>query len=167
MVESLSGRRKKQSFFIPVWTSNASSCSTCIPSPICLCPRGCSHSWSLWVIVACRTELSLVWRGHRDLFLWNAGEGSCGHNHLPARAEWGAVNDSFFQGFHRMAGKGLLKVADDVVVLHFPPAFPAGMSDPNRFWVLSQSAWRSGAATQSALDLQEKWTKETNQTSWR
>lgn len=38
--------------------------------------------------------------------------------------------------------------------LHSPSCAAAGLSDPNRLWVLSQSAWRSGAATQSTLDFQ-------------
>lgn len=38
--------------------------------------------------------------------------------------------------------------------LHSPSCAAAGLSDPNRLWVLSQSAWRSGAATQSTLEFQ-------------
>lgn len=107
-------------------------------------------------------------RGHREMChkeLWAQPPSSS--------AGQGAGNALLFQGFHSVVGKGLPKVAGDAGWLpwscispvapqfcHFPPVVSilcsCWMSDLNRLWVLSQSAWRSGAATQSTLDFQRK-----------
>lgn len=48
----------------------------------------------------------------------------------------------------------LLLLPSSVISLHSLSCAAAGLSDPDRLWALSYSAWRSGAATQRTLDFQ-------------
>lgn len=140
MVEASCGRRKNQRFFIPVWTSSVSSRPSCVLPPICLSPRGCTHTLETngWLALSPRLSCPVCEGRSREMSLWDAGEASCGQwmTHLTkgpqgwlekATLKWLVV-----LGGH--CGLAFLLLLTSFVISHLPsPCIAAaGLSDPEQ-----------------------------------